>query len=213
MIQGFRPQRWLACAVLAAAALTPAVSAAASVSATSAFPAARPAARSVPAWPAAHEQEDEGGDEGDGYPDLAGSAAGAGRDRPGRPVAAAANPEALAASRRPQRPRPRTEPVTPPRFPGHTPPPAASGAPTPAPTGTGTGRTADPDPDASTGTDTGTGTGTGTGTSTPHTVNALGTRPNERAADLAAHILPLGTGFALMGVGLGYLGMRLRKGI
>ncbi|MGW5848196.1 hypothetical protein ACWFQ8_09635 [Streptomyces sp. NPDC055254] len=47
----------------------------------------------------------------------------------------------------------------------------------------------------------------------PPAVSALGTGPNERAADLAAHILPLGTGFALMGVGLGYLGMRLRKGI
>ena len=49
--------------------------------------------------------------------------------------------------------------------------------------------------------------------SPPPAVNALGTEPNERAADLAAHLLPLGTGFALMGVGLGYLGMRLRKGI
>ncbi|MFD4240081.1 hypothetical protein ACFWP3_00430 [Streptomyces sp. NPDC058525] len=44
-------------------------------------------------------------------------------------------------------------------------------------------------------------------------VGAIGTGTNDRAADLAAHILPLGTGFALMGVGLGYLGMRLRKGL
>ncbi|MYT19969.1 hypothetical protein GTW69_06640 [Streptomyces sp. SID7760] len=44
-------------------------------------------------------------------------------------------------------------------------------------------------------------------------VTAIGTGRNERAADLAAHILPLGTGFALMGLGLGYLGMRLRKGL
>ncbi|MFC9293140.1 hypothetical protein ACFTWH_03275 [Streptomyces sp. NPDC057011] len=48
----------------------------------------------------------------------------------------------------------------------------------------------------------------------PHeVVSAFGTEPNERAADLAAHILPLGTGFALMGLGLGYLGMRLRRGL
>ncbi|MFE0006125.1 hypothetical protein ACFVZX_06025, partial [Streptomyces erythrochromogenes] len=40
---------------------------------------------------------------------------------------------------------------------------------------------------------------------------ALDTEPNDRAADLAAHILPLGTGFALMGLGLGYLGVRLRR--
>ncbi|MFI7352916.1 hypothetical protein ACIBTP_03110 [Streptomyces avidinii] len=47
----------------------------------------------------------------------------------------------------------------------------------------------------------------------PSVVTALGTDTNDRAADLAAHILPLGTGFALMGLGLGYLGMRLRRGI
>ncbi|NXY97188.1 hypothetical protein HYE82_22995, partial [Streptomyces sp. BR123] len=41
----------------------------------------------------------------------------------------------------------------------------------------------------------------------------LATEPNDRAADLAAHLLPLGTGFALMGLGLGYLGVRLRKGL
>jgi hypothetical protein len=44
-------------------------------------------------------------------------------------------------------------------------------------------------------------------------VAALGTEPNDRAADLAAHLLPLGTGFALMGLGLGYLGARLRRGV
>ncbi|MEU9715307.1 hypothetical protein [Streptomyces sp. NPDC047976] len=43
-------------------------------------------------------------------------------------------------------------------------------------------------------------------------VTALGTEPNERAADLAAHLLPLGTGLALMGLGIGYMGMRLRRG-
>ncbi|MCM9080704.1 MULTISPECIES: hypothetical protein [Streptomyces] len=47
----------------------------------------------------------------------------------------------------------------------------------------------------------------------PTVVRALGTGPNDRAADLAAHILPLGTGFALMGLGLGYLGLRLRRGM
>ncbi|MCX5178143.1 hypothetical protein [Streptomyces virginiae] len=47
----------------------------------------------------------------------------------------------------------------------------------------------------------------------PSVVTALGTGTNDRAADLAAHILPLGTGFALMGLGLGYLGVRLRRGI
>ncbi|MEW2412377.1 hypothetical protein AB0953_01415 [Streptomyces sp. NPDC046866] len=46
----------------------------------------------------------------------------------------------------------------------------------------------------------------------PHSVTAFSTEPNERAADLAAHLLPLGTGFALMGLGLGYLGVRLRRG-
>lgn len=44
-------------------------------------------------------------------------------------------------------------------------------------------------------------------------IRAIGTEPNDRAADLAAHILPLGTGFALMGLGLGYMGMRLRRSI
>ncbi|MFG2876057.1 hypothetical protein ACGFYU_13795 [Streptomyces sp. NPDC048337] len=47
----------------------------------------------------------------------------------------------------------------------------------------------------------------------PEVISAYGTEPNERAADLAAHMLPLGTGFALMGLGLGYLGMRLRRGL
>ncbi|MCX4692266.1 hypothetical protein [Streptomyces sp. NBC_01408] len=152
MIQGFRPSRWLACAVLAAAALTPAASA-------------------VSAAPSAAVREDD-----DGHPDLAGSAAGAGRERPGRPAAEPPNPEAVAAAR-PLRPRPRTEPVAPPRPPSPVP------------------------------------TAVATATATPRAVTALGTEPNERAADLAAHILPLGTGFALMGIGLGYLGMRLRKGI
>ncbi|MGW6846946.1 hypothetical protein [Streptomyces sp. NPDC054958] len=47
----------------------------------------------------------------------------------------------------------------------------------------------------------------------PAVVTTLGNGTNDRAADLAAHILPLGTGFALMGLGLGYLGVRLRRGM
>ncbi|MFC6984528.1 hypothetical protein [Streptomyces cirratus] len=43
-------------------------------------------------------------------------------------------------------------------------------------------------------------------------VSALGTGSNDRAADLAAHMLPLGTGLALMGLGLGFIGVRLRRG-
>ncbi|WP_330297496.1 hypothetical protein [Streptomyces sp. NBC_00503] len=99
------------------------------------------------------------------FEELAGSAAGSGRERPGLPVTEPANPETVLAAR-PVPARPRTEPV----------------------------RTA---PEVS---------------STPAPVSALGTEPNERAADLAAHILPLGTGFALMGLGFGFMGMRLRRG-
>ncbi|MFF1415834.1 hypothetical protein ACFVX6_39710 [Streptomyces sp. NPDC058289] len=103
------------------------------------------------------------------FEDLAGSSAGAGRERPGRPVGEPANPETVLAAR-PVPARPRTEPV--PRV------PATPSAPPANPM-----------------------------------VGALGTEPNERAADLAAHILPLGTGFALMGLGLGFMGMRLRRGM
>ncbi|MEU9250649.1 hypothetical protein AB0D66_02200 [Streptomyces sp. NPDC048270] len=173
MIQGFRPPRRLACAALTAAAL--ASLAPAHALALSPFPgAAAPAAPAPRAWgprPAAPDAAPQAAPQAprDG---LAGSAAGAGRPRPGRPVTEPANPEMLVASRplpvrpradRPERPEP---PARPPL------------APTP-----------------------------------PAVVNALGTGTNDRAADLAAHILPLGTGFALMGVGLGYLGMRLRKGL
>ncbi|UUU41114.1 hypothetical protein [Streptomyces sp. NBC_00162] len=157
MIQGFRPPRWLTCAALAAAALTS--TAPAHARALAPAPGA-----AVPAAPAPGVDVPEGPREG-----LAGSAAGAGRPRPGRPVTEPANPEMLVASRPlPVRPYPRPEPPEP--------PPRV--APTP-----------------------------------PSAVTALGTEPNERAADLAAHILPLGTGFALMGLGLGYMGMRLRKGL
>ncbi|MCB5179862.1 hypothetical protein [Streptomyces antimicrobicus] len=119
---------------------------------------------------AAHDVPGEG--------DLAGSAAGAGRERPGRPVGAPADPGARVISRPvPVRQPEPTTPSSPPARASTSPPPSVIAAPSP---------------------------------SVP--VVALGTEPNERAADLAAHMLPLGTGFALMGIGLGYLGVRLRRG-
>ncbi|MFD9405695.1 hypothetical protein ACFWBN_01560 [Streptomyces sp. NPDC059989] len=154
MTHGFRPPRWLACAALAAAALAPAASACAVPLAPA--PGAAPPAAAAPRAVVVDDPE----------LDLAGSAAGVGRERPGRPAGEAANPEMLVASR-PLPVRPHTEPPAP-----------LPVTPTP-----------------------------------PEVVTALGTEPNERAADLAAHILPLGTGFALMGLGLGYLGMRLRRGL
>ncbi|MET9465577.1 hypothetical protein ABZY44_12340 [Streptomyces sp. NPDC006544] len=109
------------------------------------------------------------------FEQLAGSAAGVGRERPGRPATETPNAEAVAAAR-PYPVRPRVEPALPP-------PPATRATPaTPA----------TPTP--------------------PAPVSALGTAPNERAADLAAHILPLGTGLALMGLGFGFMAMRLRRG-
>ncbi|MFD5621661.1 hypothetical protein [Streptomyces yangpuensis] len=195
MIQGFRPSRWLACAALTAAALAPAASVhagpltpahrtgggAAHAARPGYVPAAAPA-RTV-ARTAERTTADEG-DEGDGArEELAGSAAGVGRERPGRPVGEPADPELLIASR-PLPVRPRTEPTPPPAPPSARPPlpPPPASQPSAA------------DPTAR------------------DTVSALGTEPNDRAADLAAHILPLGTGFALMGLGLGYLGVRLRRG-
>ncbi|MFF4390543.1 hypothetical protein ACFY0G_27735 [Streptomyces sp. NPDC001552] len=179
MIQGFRPPHWLACAALAAAALAPTASAYAG-------PFLTPARQvNTPAAPAAPD---------DPYEELAGSVAGVGRERPGRPVGEPANPELTVASRpllpvrpprtehtehtRPTRPARPTRP-SPPSPPLSPPPTAAVAAPSPP----------------------------------PSVVTTLGTAPNDRAADLAAHILPLGTGFALMGLGLGYLGLRLRRGI
>lgn len=154
MTQGFRrPLRWLACAALAAAALSQ------SAPAIAGPPAVAPSiASSVDPAPVADVPNGV-------FEELAGSAAGAGRERPGRPVTEPANPETVLASRPIPR-RPRTEPALP----------------VPA------------DPSA------------------PSVVGALGTEPNERAADLAAHLLPLGTGFALMGLGFGFMGMRLRRG-
>ncbi|MFD9478112.1 hypothetical protein [Streptomyces nojiriensis] len=174
MIQGFRPPHWLACAALAAAALAPTATASAGPFLTPARQVAAPAAP------------------GDPYEELAGSVAGVGRERPGRPVGAPANPELTVASR-PLPARPRTEPADP----ADPATPAAPAAPT-APTATAprppTAAVAAPSPPSA-------------------VVTALGTGTNDRAADLAAHILPLGTGFALMGLGLGYLGMRLRRGM
>ncbi|MET9690748.1 hypothetical protein ABZY81_20080 [Streptomyces sp. NPDC006514] len=180
MIQGFRPPHWLACAALAAATLAPTASAYAGPFLTPARQVTTPASPASPASP------------DDPYEELAGSVAGVGRDRPGRPVGEPANPELTVASRpllpvRPPRTghaepteRTRTTPPSPsPPLPLPPPPTAAVAAPSPPPT----------------------------------VVTALDTAPNDRAAALAAHILPLGTGFALMGLGLGYLGMRLRRGI
>ncbi|THA84011.1 hypothetical protein [Streptomyces sp. A0592] len=180
MIQGFRPSHWLACAALAAAALAPAASvhagplAPAHADRTHAHRAAPPAAQPL------RNAADEGDEGDDAREELAGSAAGVGRERPGRPVGAPADPELLIASR-PLPVRPRTEPTPPPPPPSPPPPQRPSAA---APTAR----------DSVTALDT-----------------ALDTEPNDRAADLAAHILPLGTGFALMGLGLGYLGLRLRR--
>ncbi|MFJ6778584.1 hypothetical protein [Streptomyces yangpuensis] len=188
MIQGFRPSRWLACAALTAAALAPAASAYAGPLAPAhrtgggTAHAARPE-YAPPAGPARTVVRTDEADDGEGdgaREELAGSAAGVGRERPGRPAGEPADPELLIASR-PLPVRPRTEPTPPPAPPSAPPPPTSQPS-------------ADTDPTAR------------------DTVSALGTEPNDRAADLAAHILPLGTGFALMGLGLGYLGVRLRRG-
>ncbi|MFF4578015.1 hypothetical protein [Streptomyces sp. NPDC001389] len=181
MVQRLRAPHWTVGAALAAAALL----ATAPACATSArFPAA--AVRESPGpgnpgqLPAADEEVPE-----EAYEELAGSPGGVGREHPGRPADAPADPEVTTVSRplhpvrpapRPERQRPATQrPAT------RRPTTPASPVPSPAPSG-----------------------------STP--ASALGTEPNERIADLAAHLLPLGTGLALMGVGLGYMGVRLRRG-
>ncbi|MFD0267193.1 hypothetical protein ACFVGY_11425 [Streptomyces sp. NPDC127106] len=150
-----------AVAVLLAAALSPAAPAASASLLTA-------ASASTPRAP---DPADEAPGE-EVYGKLAGSVAGVGRVRPGRPAAEPANPETVIASRPFPPVHPRPVPATPP---APEPPPARHPP-------------ADPYP-------------------------ALATEPNDRAADLAAHLLPLGTGFALMGLGLGYLGARLRKGL
>ncbi|MFE6842030.1 hypothetical protein [Streptomyces sp. NPDC057686] len=204
MTQRLRAQRWLAGAAVAAAALSPAASAAStsSASASSAAasspaglaaavrplaPAAGDFAARTPGRAAKTDPDDTADATGtdpvadvphEAYEELAGSAAGVGRERPGRPAAEPANPDTVLAAR-PLPVRPRHRPTGPKAVPPVAPvPPVPPSPPSP-----------------------------------PSAVTALGTGPNERAADLAAHILPLGTGFALMGLGLGYLGMRLRKGL
>ncbi|MFI8262311.1 MULTISPECIES: hypothetical protein [unclassified Streptomyces] len=192
MTQRLRAQRWLAGAAVAAAALSPAAPASSAVSAASAAAsspagraaAVRPLAEALPGRaPAAAPKTDDADPDPvadvphEAYEELAGSAAGVGRERPGRPAAEPANPETVLAARPLLPARPHHRPAAPqpvqPVQPVQPPPP--------------------PSP--------------------PPVITAIGTGPNERAADLAAHILPLGTGFALMGLGLGYLGLRLRKGL
>ncbi|MFF3860540.1 hypothetical protein [Streptomyces sp. NPDC002209] len=202
MTQRLRAQRWLAGAAVAAAALSPAASAASAPSASSAAasspaglaagvrplaPAAADFAARTPGRAPKTDPDDTADATGtdpvadvphEAYEELAGSAAGVGRERPGRPAAEPANPDTVLAAR-PLPVRPHHRPAGPKAVPPVAPvPPAVPVPPSP-----------------------------------PSAVTALGTGPNERAADLAAHILPLGTGFALMGLGLGYLGMRLRKGL
>lgn len=157
-----RALRWTAGAAMATATLLMTAPAQAAVSAS----VAASASTSASAGAAASGDPAPVADVADrAFEDLAGSAAGAGRERPGRPAGEPANPETVLAAR-PVPAHPRTEPVL------------------PAPV---------------------------TPSASPM-IGALGTEPNERAADLAAHILPLGTGFTLMGLGLGFMGMRLRRG-
>ncbi|MGW0393176.1 hypothetical protein ACWDYJ_20210 [Streptomyces sp. NPDC003042] len=171
-----RVPHWTAGAALAATALLVTVPA----SATSAH---APVRTPVTAAPANAEPPADVGDEADGQ--LAGSVAGVGRERPGRPAAEPASPEFAPVSR-PVRPLLPAHPLRPahpahPARPTHPPQEPPPGPPSAAP-------------------------------SRPAAVSALGTEPNDRAADLAAHLLPLGTGLALMGLGLGFMGMRLRRG-
>ncbi|MFG2337957.1 hypothetical protein [Streptomyces yangpuensis] len=195
MIQGFRPSHWLACAALTAAALAPAASVHAGPltpahrtgggAAHAARPGYAPAvapARTVVRTEARTTARTAADEADDPREELAGTAAGVGRERPGRPAGEPADPELLIASR-PLPVRPRTEPTPPPAPPSTRPPLPPPPVSQPS--------AADP--------------------TVRDTVSALGTEPNDRAADLAAHILPLGTGFALMGLGLGYLGVRLRR--
>ncbi|MFD6182048.1 hypothetical protein [Streptomyces goshikiensis] len=195
MAQRLRAPHWLASAALAAAVLAPATACAVvpgspgrmAPSPASLSPFGAAAFAPVPGAGA----PDDAGPVGDvppqAYGELAGSVAGAGRERPGWPVAEPANPETVLASR-PLRLRPRQEPAEPPSRPPSPPlsplsptRPARPVAPSPSPEPSGQ-------------------------------AFAQGTEPNGRAADLAAHILPLGTGLALMGLGLGFMGMRLRRG-
>ncbi|MFJ8209948.1 hypothetical protein [Streptomyces sp. NPDC096033] len=164
MNRRLRAPHWTAGAALAAAALL-----------TTAPACATSARAPLAAVRAGSDQADAVPEEA--YEELAGSAGGVGREHPGLPADAPADPEVTSLSRpaHPVRPAPRPErrePVVNQR-------PAASPSPSPS-------------------------------RSAP--ASALGTEPNERVADLAAHLLPLGTGLALMGLGLGYIGVRLRRG-
>ncbi|MEU3902359.1 hypothetical protein AB0F20_00835 [Streptomyces goshikiensis] len=186
-----RAPHWLVSAVLAAAVLAPVTACAVAPGAPGRIalpPAPSFGAAAFAPVPGAGAPDD-GGPVGDvplgAYEELAGSVAGAGRERPGWPVAEPANPETVLASR-PLRLRPRQEPAEPPPL-----PPTAPSAPPARPV-----RPVVPSPSPE--------------PSRP--AFAQGTEPNGRAADLAAHILPLGTGLALMGLGLGFMGMRLRRG-
>ncbi|MER6521363.1 MULTISPECIES: hypothetical protein [unclassified Streptomyces] len=253
-----RAPRWTAGAALAAAALLVAAPAHAQGPAAAA-PSVRPLARAfTPALAAATTATDPAAVvpasvvrasvvpasvvPEEAYEELAGSAAGSGRERPGRPVAEPAGPMAVPVTRplrperpalpeRPEHPERREHPEHPglrdgaaerpgsaqrparPERPGlrerpelrerpglreRTRPPPAHARPqaseVPAPSRRESVAKPTPEP---------------TGSSA---VEAMGTGPNERAADLAAHLLPLGTGFALMGLGLGFMGVRLRRG-
>lgn len=236
MTQRLRARRWLAGAAVAAAALSPAAPAASAASAARAAappPAGRVAAVRLPApvlpgrapagrAPAAAPKADEtdpGADPDpvadvphEAYEELAGSVAGVGRERPGRPAAEPANPETVLAARPLLPAGPHDRPALPadPARPAHPAHPADPAHPV------GPGRPDGPGHPVGPGRPDGPASAQPVAPpppSPPPVVTAIDTGPNERAADLAAHILPLGTGFALMGLGLGYLGMRLRKGL
>ncbi|MFJ5022904.1 hypothetical protein [Streptomyces goshikiensis] len=189
-----RAPHWLVSAVLAAAVLAPVTACAVAPGAPGRIalpPAPSFGAAAFAPVPGAGAPDD-GGPVGDvplgAYEELAGSVAGAGRERPGWPVAEPANPETVLASR-PLRLRPRQEPAEPPPL-----PPTAPSRPSAPPARPVRPVVPSPSPEPS------------------RPAFAQGTEPNGRAADLAAHILPLGTGLALMGLGLGFMGMRLRRG-
>ncbi|MFE9842335.1 hypothetical protein [Streptomyces goshikiensis] len=194
MLHRPRAPHWLASAVLAAAVLAPLTACAVAPGAPG-----RIALSPLPPFGAAAfapvpgaGAPDDGGPVGDvprgAYEELAGSVAGEGRERPGWPVAEPANPETVLASR-PLRLRPRQEPAEPPPL-----PPTAPSRPSAQPARPVRPVVPSPSPEPS------------------RPAFAQGTEPNGRAADLAAHILPLGTGLTLMGLGLGFMGMRLRRG-
>ncbi|MER5929819.1 hypothetical protein [Streptomyces sp. NPDC002054] len=203
--------RWPAAAALGCAVLLPAAPAYGLACASAPSAAAR-ASAAPRAWAVARPAD---GRDDPRPPQLAGSAAGAGRQRPGRPVTEAVNPEAALADRpvqlRPEPPPPSLPPPPPARLPDrpqhehpnqHRPQQQPQEQPQHQPQLQPQSPSRPPSPAADR-PETG---------SPPPSASALGTEPNARAADLAAHILPLGTGFALMGVGLGFIGMRLRRG-